>query len=161
MKNLVVYYSKTGNTETVAKEIAKVVDGDIKKIELKRRISFFWAGFSAAIGKEGKIKPIDFDLEDYDNIFIGSPVWAGKTSTPLNAFLSRSDFTGKNVYIFVTQTYDKAHDLVYNSISARVEEKGGKVTDTFFIKTDVKTPLTSEQARKAVEEWLKVPGTGE
>ncbi|HNZ82364.1 MAG TPA: flavodoxin [Sedimentibacter sp.] len=155
MKNLVVYYSRTGHTEIVAKEIAKIVKGDIKRIELKKKISIFWAGFNALTKKDGKIKPIDFYLEDYDNIFIGSPVWAGKTSTPINAFLSRSNFTGKNVYVFLTQTNKEAHDFVYESVSSRVKAKGGKVIDTFFIKTVEEIPLTPDQVRKPVEEWIK------
>ena len=155
MKNLVVYYSRTTNTEIVAKEIAKAVDGDMRRIELKKGISFFWAGFTSAMGKQGKIKPFDYDLKGYDNVFIGSPVWAGKTSTPINTFLSNADFTGKNVYIFITQADNKTPSLVYESISKRVEEKGGKVADTFFVKTDMKNPVTAEQARKHVEEWIK------
>ena len=155
MKNLVVYYSRTTNTETVAKEIAKAVDGDMRKIELIKGISFFWAGCTSAMGNQGKIKPFDYDLKGYDNIFIGSPVWAGKTSTPINTFLSNADFTGKNVYIFITQADDKTPSLVFDSIAARVEAKGGKVADKFFITTDMKNPVTAEQARKPVEEWIK------
>lgn len=107
------------------------------------------------MGKQGKIKPFDYDLKGYDNIFIGSPVWAGKTSTPINTFLSNADFTGKNVYIFITQADDKTPSLVFDSIAARVEAKGGKVADKFFITTDMKNPVTAEQARKPVEEWIK------
>ena len=47
MKNLVVYYSKSGNTETVAKEISKAVNGKLIKIELIKDISFGWAAFTA------------------------------------------------------------------------------------------------------------------
>jgi flavodoxin len=35
MNNLVLYYSRTGNTETVAKEISKAVNGQLKKLELR------------------------------------------------------------------------------------------------------------------------------
>ena len=70
MKNLVVYYSKSGNTETVAKEIAKAINGDIKKIELEKEIGLMSAAFSAFFGLKVKIKSKDFNLQDYDNIFI-------------------------------------------------------------------------------------------
>lgn len=154
MKNLVVYYSRSSNTETVAKEILKAVNSDIKKIELKKDISFMGAAFSSLLGLKGKIKSIDFNLKDYDNIFIGTPVWAGKSSTPINTFLSETNFTGKNVFIFATQADEKTPDLVYESIKARVVAKGGKVKDSFFVQTDMKNPLTLEQAKGPVAEWI-------
>jgi flavodoxin len=155
MKSLVVYYSRSNNTETVAKEIAKAVKGEIKKIELIKEVSFFWAAVTALLGKEGKIKHVDFDFSDYENIFIGSPVWAGKTSTPINTFLNQADFTGKNVYVFLTQADEKTPSLVFESMTARIEARGGKVKDHFFMQTNMKSPLTSEQVTKSVEEWLK------
>ncbi len=49
MNNLVLYYSKTGNTETVAREISKAANGELKKLEWKKEISFMGAAFSAAL----------------------------------------------------------------------------------------------------------------
>lgn len=154
MKNLVVYYSKSGNTEIVAKEISNAVNGNIKKIELKKEIGFMAAAFTSLLGLNGKIKLIDLNLMDYDNIFIGTPVWAGKTSTPINTFLSESNLAGKNVFIFITQADEKTPGLVYESIAKRVQAKGGKVIDSFFVKTDMKNPITLEQAKGPVAEWI-------
>ena len=154
MKNLVVYYSRSSNTETVAQEISKSVNGEIKKIQLVKNISFGWSAFTALLGLKGKIKKIDFNVKDYDNIFIGSPVWAGKSSTPINAFLSEVDFTGKNVFVFITQADGKAPNSVYDSITDRIRAKGGKVIDSFFVQTDIKTPITSNQAVGPVTDWI-------
>lgn len=154
MKSLVVYYSRSGNTETVAKELSNAVKCDIKKIELKNDIGFMGAAFSAFFGLKGKIKSMDLNLIDYDNLFIGTPVWAGKTSTPINTLLSETNLTGKNVFIFITQADEKTPNLVYESIATRVEAKGGKVIDSFFIQTDMKNPITLEQARRPVAEWI-------
>lgn len=154
MKNLVIYYSKSGNTETVAEEISNVVNGDIKKIELKKEIGFMGAAFSAFLGLKSKIKSMDFNLIDYDNIFIGTPVWAGKTSTPINTFLSMANLTGKNVFVFITQADEKTPSIVYESIAARVKANGGIVIDSFFLQTDMKNPLTSEQAKNPVADWI-------
>ena len=154
MRNLVVYYSRSSNTETIAKEISKSINGDIKKIELKKDISFMGAAFTALLGVKGKIKSMDLDLKDYENIFIGTPVWAGKTSTPINTFLSQVNLSGKNVFIFVTQADEKTPSLVYDSLARRVQAKGGTVIDSFFVKTDMKNPITTEQAKGPVAEWI-------
>lgn len=154
MKNLILYYSRTGNTETVAKEISKAVNGELKKLELKKEISFMGAAFSAVLGLKGKIKSMDFNVKDYDNIFIGTPVWAGKTSTPVNTFLSEADLAGKNVFVFITQADNKTPNSVYDSIEKRISAKGGKVIDNFFIQTDMKNPITSVQAAEPVVDWI-------
>jgi len=154
MKNLVVYYSKSGNTETIAQEISKAVNGELKKIELIKDIGFGWAGFASLLGLKSKIKTIDFKVSDYDNIFIGSPVWAGKSSTPINALLDKVDFTGKNVFVFITQADSKTPNSVFESIAARVAAKGGKVIDNIFIQTNMKNPITSDQAIEPVLNWI-------
>jgi len=154
MKNLIIYYSRSSNTETVAKEISKAINGDINKIELKKDIGFMGAAFSAFFGLKGKIKSMDYNLKEYDNIFIGTPVWAGKTSTPINTLLSEANLAGKNVFIFITQADEKTPSLVYESIATRVEAKGGKVIDSFFVQTDMKNPITFEQASNPVAEWI-------
>ena len=49
---------------------------------------------------------------------------------------------------------EKTPDLVYESIKARVVAKGAKVIDSFFVQTDMKNPLTLEQAKGPVAEWI-------
>jgi len=154
MKNLVVYYSRSGNTETVAQEISKTVRGQLKKIELIKDIGFACAAFSSVLGLKGKIKTNDLNEKDYENIFIGFPVWAGRSSTPINTLLDETDFTGKNVFVFITQADDKTPNSVFESIAARVETKGGRVIDNLFIQTNMKNPLTSEQVRESVLNWI-------
>ena len=154
MRNLVVYYSRSGNTETVAQEIAKAANGEIIEIELVKDIGLVWASIAALLGLKGKIKTINFNLKDYDNIFIGSPIWAGKNSTPINTFLSEVDFTGKNVFIFITRADSKAPYSVYEFINSNVKRKGGKVIDSFFMQTNIKNPMTPNQAIGPVSEWI-------
>lgn len=154
MKNLVVYYSRSGNTETVATELAKLVNGEIKKIELEKDISFIKAGYTSLLEKKGKIKEVDFSINNYDNIFIGSPVWAGKSSTPINTLLSDCDFTGKNVFVFITQGDNRTPKSVYDSISARVKLKGGNVIDNLFIQTSMKKKITPNEVSHLLTEWI-------
>lgn len=154
MKNLVVYYSLSGNTEVVAKEIARLIEGDLKRIECVKTPGFMVAAFSAYFGMKGKIKPIDFSVEEYDNVFVGGPVWAAKSCSPVNAFLDKTDFKDKNVYIFLTQGDDKTPSAVYDSMKSRIQNKGGKVADCFFIQTQIKSVISAESVKNLVTEWL-------
>ena len=41
-------------------------------------------------------------FDEYDNVFIGYPVWWGIAAWPVNTFIEANDFTGKTVIPFCT-----------------------------------------------------------
>jgi flavodoxin len=57
-----------------------------------------------------KIKPklMDFDIDPlkYDLIILGTPVWAWNISPPMRSFLSKFDFTGKKVALWMCHAGD-------------------------------------------------------
>ena len=92
-KVLVLYYSQTSNTKTVAQEIANKLGADIEEIVA---VNPYDGDFEATInrcmqerekGTKPEIKPIAANLDDYDTIFIGYPVWFGTFAPPMAAFL--------------------------------------------------------------------------
>ena len=102
MKKLFIYYSNTGNGDIVAEylsqkgyEIRKV----IPKHNLPKAFFFkvFFGGFLAGINKKAKLIDYNNDVEGFDEIVIGSPIWCGKLSCPINTVLSETDFTGKKL----------------------------------------------------------------
>ena len=130
MKTLVVYYSLTGKTDIVAQTLAAELNADLRRVEDIETPSVSWwfyisAGFAAKRGKEAEIKPIDTSLEGYDRILIGSPVWGGCPSTPINAFIARTDFTGKEVLLFMTMGGDDASGAL-EILRKRIETRGGR-----------------------------------
>lgn len=107
-KILVVYYSHSGNTKEIAKQIQQQTGGDIFEIvpidaypsvykevtaQAKKEIN---AGYKPAL----KTKP--GNLAQYDTVFIGSPVWWGTIATPVTTFLSENNLAGKTIVPFVT-----------------------------------------------------------
>jgi len=154
MKNLVVYYSLSGNTEVVANELSDKISGDLIKIELVKEPGFAWAAFSAIIGVKCKLKPYDFSVNEYDNIFIGGQVWAGRSSTPINTLLHNMEFNKKNVFVFLTQADDKEPTVVLQSIVSRIEKNGGKVVDTLFFQTKMKSVIKPGDVRKPIMDWI-------
>lgn len=158
MKNLIIYYSFKGHTETAAKELAKLLSCDIVpilEVKPRKKSSFLGAGFSASVGLKSKIRPFDTALSDYDNIFLGTQVWAGHSVPVINAFLEQTDFTGKNVYLFTTQADPKKPQAVIDSIVNRIEAKGGKVIDSVSIQADLKDPLDPVRAKDILSFWVK------
>ncbi|MFW9827494.1 MAG: flavodoxin family protein [Candidatus Thorarchaeota archaeon] len=107
VKSLVVYYSLTGNTKAIGETIAKSIDADIlelkpvKELKAEGRMKYFWGGFQAIIKHKPKLEPIDLNLDEYDLIFMGSPVWAWRQSPPINSFLKKFDLSGKNLALWM------------------------------------------------------------
>ncbi|MDF1495409.1 flavodoxin family protein [Caproiciproducens sp. CPB-2] len=156
MKNLVVYYSWKGNTEVAVKELSELIGGDLKRIEeTKPRKSFGMAACSAVFGLKSKIGPMDFSLNGYDSVFLGGPVWAGRSTPAVNAFLERADFSGKKVYLFITQADEHEPQSVFQSLTQRVKLRGGEVSGCFFLQTVMKSPLSPDKARKSFADWVK------
>ena len=107
-KVLVLYYSQTSNTKTVATEIATRLNADIEEIV---PVVPYDGDFEATIQRcmkereEGvvpEVKPLTSDLAKYDVIFIGYPVWFGTFAPPVGAFLGQVDLSGKKVVPFCT-----------------------------------------------------------
>lgn len=102
MKKLFIYYSNTGNGDFVADFLNK--NGyDIRKVAPKHNLpkKFFFkvlfGGFLAMMNKKSKLSDYDSDVSGYDEIIVGSPVWCGKISCPVNTVLSNTDFKDKTL----------------------------------------------------------------
>ena len=137
MKTLVVCYSLTGKTDVVAQTLARELGADLRRVQdIEKPTATFWfmmrAGFAALRGAEAPIKPIDSSLQGYDRIFVGSPVWAGSPATPLNTFIARADFTGKDVITFMTLGGNDSAGAL-RKLGDRIGQKGGKVVGAFAL----------------------------
>ena len=51
-------------------------------------------------GEKPKLKNAKIDIESYDRIFIGTPIWAGKFTPPIKTFLDTYKISGKDVVLF-------------------------------------------------------------
>jgi len=107
MKTAVIYYSYDGNCKFAARQIGKFLNADVIEIQTvdkkKRRgfFKYFFGGTQVIFGKMPAIDPVDFNKEAYDLIIIGSPVWAASPAPALKVFLSKTDFSGKKIALFM------------------------------------------------------------
>jgi len=122
MKTLVAYFSATGTTEKVAKDLADVTGGTLYEIKPEVRYTdadLDWHNRNSRSSLEMIDKnsrpAIIKDLKDagsYDCIFIGFPVWWYTAPTIINTFIEAYGFEGKTVILFATSggsTVDKAN----------------------------------------------------
>lgn len=107
-KALVLYYSETGTTKTVAQEIQKQLNADIESIEAVKPYS---GNFQETMqrgqremqsGETPALKPLKSKIADYDVVFIGYPIWFGTYAMPIATLIKENDFAGKKVVPFCT-----------------------------------------------------------
>ena len=105
---LVIYFSHTGNTENVANFIHEAVGGDIVKLETEEPYTDNYNDLLDIAQNEQNenARPllstqID-NIEDYDTIFLGYPIWWGDMPMALYTFLDEYDLSGKTIAPFTT-----------------------------------------------------------
>ena len=105
---LTVYFSRTGNTRTMADFIHGMVGGDAVRIETvdaypaEYRATTRQARKELDSGYKPPLKTKIGNMAEYDVVFVGSPCWWGTISTPVISFLSQYDFSGKTIVPFMT-----------------------------------------------------------
>lgn len=107
-KILIVYFSHTGNTRTIAGYIHDTVKSDLVEIETVDTYTDDYDTLLAQIREEVATEycpPLTTRIEDidlYDVIFIGYPIWVETTVPPIRSFLTTHDLAGKTVVPFCT-----------------------------------------------------------
>ena len=102
MGKLFIYFSNSGNGELVAEKL-KEKEYDIVKVVPKKALpkSFFslimQGGFLAGIKNKMKIEDLNVDFSSYDEITIGTPIWNGRISPPINTVLAMTELKDKKV----------------------------------------------------------------
>lgn len=107
---LVAYYSLTGKTENTAKAIANASGGTLYQIQVDKAYPDNKKERRKILEQEMEqnylppLKPTNINPENYDIIFLGSPVWGNHISQPIKSFLSLYNLSGKKVIPFVTHS---------------------------------------------------------
>ena len=102
MSKLFIYYSLSGNGDVVSNYL-KEKGFDIRKIETKYKLSrhmfpaMMKGGFHALIGKKAKLINYNNDISEYDEIYIGSPIWNSRLTPPINTVLRDTDLSNKKL----------------------------------------------------------------
>ena len=106
MNTLIAYYSRSGNTKKVAEAISKAIGGDLEEITESRSragvLGFLLSGREAKEEKVSTINSLRYDPTNYDLLIVGTPVWAGKMSSPIRTYLVKAAGKIKKVAYFAT-----------------------------------------------------------
>lgn len=153
-KILVAYFSNTGNTETIASHVAEILNGDLFEIVAETpytdedlnynnsssRTNIEQSDSSARPGIASKVE----NMDDYDIIAIGYPIWHGQAPRIISTFLESYDFSGKKIIPFCT-----SHS---SGIGSSDETLHKLCSDqTFWIKGK---QFAGDSSKQSIKEWL-------
>ncbi len=112
-----VYFSASGNGDFIA-NFLKEKGYEIVKVETLKpfgKVNFFRIlkyGFRAGAQKKEKIKELNLELKEDDEVVIGSPIWNDRLSTPINTVLDKVEFNKETTKFIVYPAGDKAVKVV-------------------------------------------------
>lgn len=105
---VIVYLSRTGNTEAVAEIIRREVGGEMVELKLETPYPENYDKIVSQVDQEnerGYLPPLETEIEniqEYGIVFIGFPTWDMQLPPPMKSFLSEYDLSGKTVIPFNT-----------------------------------------------------------
>ena len=155
-KYLVLYYSQTANTKAVAEQIANSLGADIEAIEC---VVPYDGDFNATIQRSQKeraegvlpeIKPLSVDVNAYDVIFLGYPIWFGTYAPPMASLLENVDLNGKKIVPFCT--------FGSGGLDSSVKDLKAKLPDAEILPGYGVRTARIEAVPAEVERFLKVNG---
>ena len=153
-RKLVAYFSATGMTAKVAELIADAAGADVYQIQPEvpyTAADLNWMDKNSRSSVEmndKKIRPAmvkrNLQVEDYDVVFLGFPIWWYVAPTIINTFLESFDFAGKKIILFATSGG--------SGFGKTVEELKVSVTgDTQIVEGKL---LNGKQTLAGVSEWI-------
>lgn len=165
-KVLIVYLSRTNNTEAVAEIIHEEVGGTLVELELETPYPENYEAIVAQVDQEnetGYLPPLQTEIdsiEKYDVVFLGFPTWDMQMPPPMKSFLTENDFDGKTLIPFNTNAgygvgsgFDTVEELCPNStILEGYSTKGGVERDGILFVMEGEKEV---EVRQEIKKWLK------
>ncbi len=168
MRTLIVYYSRTGTTATIASALANRLDADKREIGCDRYagglLRYLLAGYDSVRGNLPEIEMTEFAAEQYDLVLIGTPVWTSHPSLPIRAFLNNKPDLPARVAVFLTHgghspphiCIDEIAAMLAVPIEANLMFNSAQVSDRKFADdvSDFAGELQNRSGEGVADNWL-------
>ncbi len=143
-KIIFIYFSLTKNGDAVA-DYLKEKGYEIRKVISKyhypknRFLQIMIGGYKASLNKKDKLLNFDDNIDEYDEIIIGSPIWNDRLSSPINAVLSMLNIENKKV------------SFILYSASGKAEHEKKKIKEKYQVE-----PIILKEPKENKKELEKV-----
>lgn len=163
-KTLIVYYSYTNNVEKIVNDLSRQIEADVIEIEpAEKGLDYVANNYAIGSAQIAAIKnnPDDADsypaidavnvnLEDYDCIIIGAPLWWSQMAAPLQTFLFHNgkEMVGKNIGLIVSSSSSGISGV--EADAQRLIPDGNFLNPSLWIRSS-----QTSNAPSMIENWLK------
>ncbi|RZJ42985.1 MAG: flavodoxin/nitric oxide synthase [Brevundimonas sp.] len=132
----VVYYSRSGHSEAVAREVARTFNAPIARITADYELGFLGQGKAVSDANAGALPRIDvepIDLRPARRVFLVSPTWMFRPATPLWAYVEQTDLSDKEI-VLVTTGNSRFKQVEIDAFAKRVGAHGGRLVHHAFLR---------------------------
>ena len=157
MKTIIIYYGYGKHTRMIAERIKDELECDILEIKPKVPYSNDYQTVvdettdNLQTKETPEIEDIKTNLDEYDRVILGTPVWWYTITPPIRTFLIKYDLSGKQVYPFATNagwlgsTFDEIRELCKGTIKEEMNIK--------FTTDHAENKLVT--SNKEIEDWIQ------
>lgn len=155
MKTLIIYYSYEGHTALIAETIAKTISADtLRLVPVHENVGtgfskFLWGGKQVVMKERPKLQPFNINFDAYDQILIGSPVWAWTYTPAIRTFFAGNYLKGKKITFFCT------HEGGIKGVEAKAKELIEKDNLWAGFKDFANVQLQKEKMVQEATNWAK------
>lgn len=166
---LVAYFSHSGTTRTVATALSEETGADLFEISPQQEYSDVYRQSNREIRNDERPALSDTveNMEEYDIVFVGYPVWWHATPAPVNTFLESYDLSGKLIIPFCTSggsDIDETMPTFLNSCEGLAVYGGRRISGTSELSSwleDLNLNLDGIIAQGAENGPESIPGASE
>ncbi len=153
---LVLYYSFEGNTRCIAEAIARSINADLAALKPKKEPNshggskYLWGGKQVVMKETPPLEPLDVDVDAYDLIFVGTPVWAFTFTPAIRTVLKEKLIQGSSLAIFCV------HEGGMKSTLTKMANAFEKLSNNIVAQNNfVNVLVNKEDNEKKAAEWAK------
>jgi flavodoxin len=103
---LIVYYSLSGNTERVARDLAAHLDADLQRVHERTDRQGFWghlrASYDSLLERPAVLIHAARQAADYELTIVGTPIWTGKITPAARTYLESIRGRARSIAFFTT-----------------------------------------------------------
>lgn len=150
--SLVLYYSQTGTTKAVADEIQRQSGADIDSIVAVESYGYDYDATIERWIKEREdsvkvaIRSLQTNVNDYDTIYLGFPIWGGTYASPVATWLEDNKLEGKTIITFATFG---SGGLESATASVALQQPDSKVVEGYGVRS-----VRTDKAPEEINRWL-------
>ena len=166
-KTLVIYYSYTNNVHRIVNELRTQIEADVIRVEPAEK-GLDYAANNYAIGSAlisairnnpnnpesyPAIDPVNVNLDEYDTIIIGAPLWWSNMAAPMQTFLFQHgmEMAGKNIGLIVSSASSGISGV--EGDAKRLIPDGKFLSPSLWIRSS-----QTSNAATLISDWLKAIG---